>query len=278
MRIIGILCWFDEPEAWLYDCVVTYAEEAGVDHVVALDGAYRLFPHDHHLSPQGQVEVIHRAAEKAGIGVSVYRPPRAYENNEIEKRTLSFQHAAEFSQAGTDWWVWMDADQKVVEAPDLKRELAATDLDAAEVRFVERTDLAKVLGGVNLDMGFEPEYMEYKTPVRCLYRADPSLHVRGSHYMYVNGRGQWMWAGYTGLPVEPAVQTNMVVEHRSSSRSPENVAVKQAYYRARFEHVAEDEFDEPEVRAWVHQHCDPEAGRSCPHCAEEFLSSLAVKE
>lgn len=233
MKLVGILVWFDEPEHWLWDCVTTYAEQAGVDHVVALDGAYRIFPHDHHLSPQGQVDVIHQAAEKAGIGVSVYRPPSAYQDNEIEKRTLSFQHAAEFSQPGVDWWVWMDADQKVVEAPGLKQELEATTLDAAEVRFVERTDLAKVLGGVNLDMGFEPEYVEYKNPVRCLYRADPSLRVVGNHYTYVNGAGDRLWAGYTKLPVVDAALTGMVVEHRSSARSPENVAVKQAYYQAR---------------------------------------------
>jgi hypothetical protein len=96
--------------------------------------------------------------------------------------------------------------------------------------------------------------------------------------MYVNGRGQWMWAGYTSLPTEPAAQTKMVVEHRSTSRNPENMAVKQAYYRARMEHRSEDEFaDSPEVAAWTHAGCSGDA-LTCPYCADALLAAIAAEE
>jgi hypothetical protein len=49
VNLIGILCWFDERPAALAGVVAGLAK-AGVSHVVAVDGAYSLFPN----APRGR--------------------------------------------------------------------------------------------------------------------------------------------------------------------------------------------------------------------------------
>jgi hypothetical protein len=102
MRLIALLSFYDEPAEALAECVQSLAR-AGCDHVVAVDGAYALYPEGKPMSPIEQVGTIAEA------------------------------------WPGDDWFMVMDADQVVVEVPaGLKRTLADTPHDVAAVRFHDR--------------------------------------------------------------------------------------------------------------------------------------------
>jgi hypothetical protein len=66
MRLIAILIWYDEPNAVLGQCIAGL-QYAGVDHVVALDGKYELFPGDAFLSSPEQQGLVALACRSLGI-------------------------------------------------------------------------------------------------------------------------------------------------------------------------------------------------------------------
>jgi hypothetical protein len=57
LRLHGLLAFYDEPESSLLACVDALAD-AGVDHLVAVDGAYELFPDAKPASPVNQHAAI----------------------------------------------------------------------------------------------------------------------------------------------------------------------------------------------------------------------------
>src|SRR5690606_14937809 len=68
---------------------------------------------------------------------SVHTPQRAWEGNEMEKRTFLFAAGLLVSEPG-DWFMVMDADQIVVRSPDdLEHQLATCGKDVAEVTFID---------------------------------------------------------------------------------------------------------------------------------------------
>src|SRR5262245_27680513 len=152
MRLIGILNWYDEKPAALTACVASMVK-AGIDHLVAVDGSYALYPNPEPSSDPVQHDVILGICRGAGIGCTLHVPTEPYPGNEVEKRTLGFQLAEEVSDEN-DWYFLMDADQIILDATGLKEALEETELDVATVCFQEM--------GVNRIGGF---------PVRCVFRA-----------------------------------------------------------------------------------------------------------
>src|SRR6266498_1360247 len=59
LKIIAILSWFDESPSWLSACVASLAR-AGCSHLVAVDGAYRLYPDGRPHSGIAQQDAITR--------------------------------------------------------------------------------------------------------------------------------------------------------------------------------------------------------------------------
>lgn len=216
MRTIGLLSWYEEPAAWLAECVASVARLA--DHLVAVDGPYGLFPGAaaRPFSGTDQAETIARTAAGAGMGCTIHTPRRPWWGGEVEKRDFMFRLASTFAEPG-DWLAVVDADEVVTDVPaDLAKRLAAAERDVAEVTIWERGDV----GGEDL--------------YRRLFRALPGIGVQQAHYVVTapGENGTRVLCGHDGThQIEPAESLwDVRIEHRSNQRSPVRQAMKAQYY------------------------------------------------
>lgn len=212
MRLIALLAWYDEPAAWLRDGVDGLAE-AGVDHLVAVDGAYQAFPHRQHLSPTQQVQALTSRCRLANVALTVHRPDRAW-RDEMEKRTFMFRLADTFARPDVDWLWVNDADHIPVATEGLKDRLSTTVEDAASIRL-------------------ESEWF------RCLYRHQPGISVTHNHYTYELADGTRLWTGPHNVHAVPcAFLEGVRVKHRTTERSKPAQEAKAVYWKARREQPA----------------------------------------
>jgi hypothetical protein len=123
-RLIAVLSWFDEPLPLLASCLEGMAR-GGVDHLVAVDGAYQLFPGGEARSHIDQHAVLTAGTKQYGIGLTLVVPSAVWAGNEVEKRQYAFRQALAASEPG-DWFWSLDADEIITAVPDdLKDRLAA---------------------------------------------------------------------------------------------------------------------------------------------------------
>lgn len=235
MKLIGLLCWYDESPSWLAACVASMAA-AGVDHVVAVDGAYRLYPEGRPRSSGNQQETILKVAYGTGIGATVHAPQELWAGNEVEKRGFMFKLAEQIAVPGRDWYLVMDADEILVKADQLRAALDATDLNVAELLALEYQDplsnptTAKAARQINWPR-------EHGFKVRKFFRALPGLTVEGNHYTYgVPGNDVKLWGNPTaGVQLEDALDLSLDVklEHRTNLRDVARKTSQVEYYKVR---------------------------------------------
>jgi hypothetical protein len=220
VRLIGVTIWYDENPAWLAACVASMAR-AGISHVVAVDGAYALYPDGirHPRSGLEQHAAVSEVCQAMQIGCTLHSPAEAYAGNEVEKRTLAFRLAEQVAEED-DWYFVMDADQTIVSSLGLREKLATTDLDVGEVLFYER--------GAGQEFNGERSLW----PVRCLFRAIPGLAVVGKHYSYVTPDGRDLWGD---PPLCEACPTGVEVEHRTRWRPRPRIMAHAQYAQRRDE-------------------------------------------
>ena len=243
MRIAAALSFFDEAPTWLSYAVTSAAKVA--DEIVVVDGAYALYPN----RPRGssgadQHEAIARAAEAAGLGFTLHVPREPWAGGEVEKRTRLMQLASFTLEHRRDWIFVLDADEVVLEAPELgvlKAQLEETDLPVASVTFGQRHDAYawQPVGG--------PDWPEERVLVSCaaptmsahrtrrFYRADRTIRVDGTHYHYRidgdDGRPVDLWQ-VSGA--SPALDLGrVVIEHRHDYRDPIRKQAGERYYQIR---------------------------------------------
>lgn len=224
MKLIALLSWYDEP-VWALTELVASLARAGCDHLVAVDGAYALFPEARAQSPGEQAQALLAAAQGAGMGVCIHVPQEVWFGNELEKRTFLFAAGHQVAEPGEDWLWVCDADEVILEAIGLRERLEATEHDVAEVilRMNENGD-----GGLE--------------PIRKLFRAQQSgIFVRTNHFTYQTGDGRLLWEGH--LPPKPvlvgAETMHFVrVDHRRT-RKDRRLEDRQRYYDRRKEHGIE---------------------------------------
>lgn len=241
MKLLGLLCWYDERPQELSACVASLAE-LGVDHVVALDGAYTLYPDARASSPVEQHMLLREACAALGMGLTLHVPARPWIGGEPQKRTTHFAIADAVAEDG-DWFIVMDADQVTPTFPtDLKRRLEESQHDAAVVTFCDGPALAADL----------PEWQPWR-PLRILFRAQP-IEVVLKHFHYVAADGRVLWDAADTLEgqygsfaltpdpnaIEPLDLLNeVVVLHRPQLRAAERQAAKLALYAERDESAIE---------------------------------------
>ena len=216
MRLVGLLSWYDESPRLLYE-LVTSLGRTGVDHVVACDGAYGLYPGGEGTSGSEQHDAILDAAVQADIDVTLHVPSKPWAGNETEKRTALFALGHAVAQPYEDWLVVADADE--VWSNNLRSTLEESQLDSFDV------------GQVTLYEG-EQSKPRGIFPIRKLFRADPSgIKVSRAHYIYQTGDGRYLWAPHRPIEEEPAIQLHEVmVHHRPSERTPERLNGRARYY------------------------------------------------
>lgn len=213
MRLIGLLSWFDEPVKDIERCIRSF-HACGMTHLVAVDGAYGLFPGGAPVSDVRQHQTIAAVCEELGIDLRLYLPPDVWAT-ETDKRALMFHIAEhEFHTNRADWLIVIDADEYVPKPLDLRPLLAATSLDAADVHVDEPG------GGGNPAKTFD---------VRKLFRALPGLTVRLNHHTYVAGE-RVLW-GFG--QIESADLSQLTVRHMTNLRPARRRVVKETYYADR---------------------------------------------
>lgn len=228
-RIIGLLNFYDEPIPDLVACLEGLAS-AGTDHVVAVDGAYALYPDGKPASDPNQHAALVLSARQLGLGLTLHNPNAVWVGNEVQKRSFLFGLGWAVAEPG-DWFWVIDADEVVMRAPDdLKDRLAATEHDAVEVEALDTVALR----------ANQPDWPP-RFAVRQLFRAQP-ITTETNHNAYVTGDGRLL-RGFDrdDLPIESALDLtrDVLVEHRPDRREFARLLAKQMYYAARDEAAVE---------------------------------------
>lgn len=217
MKLIAIISWYDEPAEWLAACVASLCK-AGVQHVVAVDGAYAAYPGAilHPRSGAEQYAAIQETCQAMQVGATIYQPLEAWYGNEVEKRSYGFR-LAEMVAEEDDWYWVMDADQVVTMSDGLVEELEDTTYDVAETWLWERNGIG------------DPT----RASLRNLFRAIPGLEVVGNHYTYRTPDGRFLWGDGGPGRLEPSVITRTEIEHRTWLRPKARRQRQETYYRRR---------------------------------------------
>lgn len=228
MRLIGLLNWYDEPCSALVTTIIGL-RKASVDHVVAVDGAYLLFPEGTASSTPDQAATIHATCTELGMGCTIHTPQTTWAGNEVEKRTRMFQIANSISESG-DWWLSCDADMIVTQAPeDLKAQLKQTYLEAGNCTIAEPQNPDVAAAQKN-------QFAWAKTghyPIRLLFKAQ-DLHCHIKHCAYRTADGRYLWAPQEAGQQEPALEVpDLIVEHRDQQRTTYRKDQKTLYYQRR---------------------------------------------
>jgi hypothetical protein len=230
MRIVALLSWYEESPEWLAEMIATLPA-ASVDHLVALDGAYALFPGATPHSHPSQKEAIRAACAEAGISVDIYTPEAVFKGNEVEKRSALFELGEAVTTEG-DWYFVMDTDELITSVPaDFRHRLEQTDLDVAQVTFVEER---------NPDLP-PPSLWQRKDsyPIRVLFRAIRGLRVKTNHWTYVTPDGRRLWGQNRRTLARALDCTDLSILHRSDLRQEARRADQYTYYSTRDERKTE---------------------------------------
>lgn len=184
MKVIGLLSWYEEDPSLLTECVNAAAQVC--DHLIAVDGAYALYPNATHqpYSDYEQYRAIHHAARAAGIGATTYSQPTPWRGRwggEVAKRDFMFRVGMQIARPNKDWFFRVDADEIVTQVPvDLPERLESTQCDVASVMMWTK--------GQNYQPDAQYDF-------RCLYRAIPGIQVTRAHYIVAapsrSGLGPW---------------------------------------------------------------------------------------
>lgn len=238
-RIIGLLCWYDESPSWLAECVASVA--GVVDHLIAVDGGYQFFPGaiERPLSRIEEADTIARTCSGLNIGLTLHREHRAFDGNEVEKRSLALDLAYNVARE-QDWLLIFDADEVVrLKAPDLKEKLAETEFLVASYGLADALDIQSLRDAekVPVPTNYESESVQ---PVRDLHRAVPGLHYEDAHYVlcttWPDGEKKYFRGmGATHEPMVPCYDATRLLcfEHKARRRAPERLQRRAEYYRRR---------------------------------------------
>jgi hypothetical protein len=231
-KVCAILCFFDESPLWLAACVASLAGD--VDHLVAVDGAYSLFPNATGGSPVGQHHAIAEAAAASRIPLTLHVPAEPWAGNEVEKRNASLAIARTVAAVDRTWWLLVvDADMVVARSTGVRAALAGTDRDVAAYGLVTRLDphASRATAQAAHDSLWHKATVERP---RLLYRADPSLRYEGAHDVVRTDSGYLRGRGAVLAPAAD-VSDALLLEHRTEERDLERRRDAAAYYRRRDE-------------------------------------------
>ena len=229
MNVTGLLAWYDEPVTWLAASVTAAAKLC--DHIVAVDGAYALYPRGRAQSDPEQAEAILHAAYGAGIGCTIHRPSTVWMGNQIEKRSTMFGLGAETE---ADWFFVFDADDLVTQVPaDAKQRLAEATEDVAVYTLWWTEDVERDPDKAQAARAFSYPHEASNRYFRGLFRALPSLRVEGSHYHYVADKDGALvhLRGHEDVhDLAPFLNlTDLKVQHRHPQRTRARLEVSAAY-------------------------------------------------
>lgn len=230
VRITALLSWYDESPAWLSATIASLAK-IDVDHLVAVDGAYALYPGGKPKSPAEQHEAITETALGLGIGLTLHVPQTVWAGNEVEKRSALFA-LGEHSTTPEDWYMVMDADELLYHCPaDTRQRLADAEQDAAMVTFLNRAVTPDELAG---QFHWDPIS---RVQVPIFFRAIRGLRVNGNHFTYETPDGRKLWGmgdrDSAGTVEDFYDLSDLTIEHRTAQRALHRRKQQKDYYEKR---------------------------------------------
>lgn len=242
MKLIACLCWYNESPSWLSACVASLAR-IGVDHVVAVDGAYSTFPDGRPRSNFAEAQAILMAADAVGIGCTLVQPQTLWYGGEPEKRTAMFRAASSLGTIGEDWLFCIDADEAITKGTErVKEQLAGTDAIVAYGIIEQWWDDVQVDETRAEIARHFPHPTVFGEKQTRFFRIIENLRCDTTHYTYV---GEWDGESYTlrgdsagkELGYKQAEiftpDTRVVLEHRDPLRDKTRKLDKAAYYEKR---------------------------------------------
>lgn len=216
MKLVALLSFYDEPPAFLHRMIASLPQ-AGVTDLVALDGAYSLFPNGQPASPDEQRDALNDACDTAGIRLHLHIPATVWMGDEIEKRTALFQ-MGERVTTDEDWYLITDGDEEILHASaSLAQQLEHSVFDVAQCDMVEPDRTVP---------GF-PKF----------FRALRGLHVRANHYTYVTADNRYLWGNAHTTRLEPRLPVDMTIVHHCKQRSARRRTSSAGYYLLRDNHA-----------------------------------------
>lgn len=237
IRVVGVLSWYAESAHWLATTVAGFSQVC--DAIVAVDGAYRLFPKAWPRSQPEQAETIIQACEAHNVACLIHQPNTLYDS-EVAKRNHSLQLARSLNP---DWVLIFDADEHImrVDPERVRHTLATTDKHVVTHTLRDGKDLMA-------DPGLEKHAIrtdadvEWTLRTRQCYRWTDDLQYEHAHY-FVGGTydGDWHWLRGPDLcageqhRASPAEHLNeaLVVNHRTASRAKVRRDAMKEYYLRR---------------------------------------------
>lgn len=225
-RVIVCMSWYNERPDWLGAAVASTAPFA--NHVVAVDGAYDLYPGGAGRSATGQAEAIRETARGLGIGCTIVEPQMPWGGNEVEKRSSLFAHA-ELVSTADDWYFVLDGDELVsdVAYDDFRRVLRASRYDMGDVTMWHQRDHT-----APDDRPFVLAMTEEQR-IRVVFRAIRGLRVVGKHYRYALPDGRELWGDGRDRWEQGDDFTPLRIEHRNLQRDLWRAKEARDYYERR---------------------------------------------
>ncbi len=219
VALTGMISFYDEDPAWVYSSVRDLML-LGVTRIVAVDGAYELYPGGTARSRRETIDAL------CGHNVDLlfYQPRETWCGNEVQKRQFMLDQAIACSETWVDWLVVWDADYQLVDAPSLlrlpgviKQSLTDCDKDFASVSFSESAE----------NNGWHP--------LRIFMRAQPGMRMDGNHHTYLTPSGHRSQILERPVPLAAGALDlgSIKVKHRVHERDPERRAKQTTYYERR---------------------------------------------
>lgn len=236
MKIIGLLSFFDESASWLASCVAGFGRFC--DTIIAIDGAYALYPQARARSMPDQAEAILQAAEAVGAGCIVHRPNDVWFGNEVEKRNHTLALAQAIGTPGEDWVCVFDADFSVMQAyPDAIRDhLSKTLHHVATYTLLDGKDLLADEDQARIAQQIDVS-TEWTVRTRSIYRLLPDLRYDVKHWNVVGDLSDGRSVTLFGSPMEQVpearLENALVVYHRRQARAKVRNQAAESYYALR---------------------------------------------
>jgi hypothetical protein len=229
-NIVASLIWYDESPAWL--AATLHGILPHITHLVAIDGAYGLYPQGKNWSRPDQHEIIIYSCQSAGVGLTLHTPPIIWLGNEVEKRTWQLDLALRVAEPMQDWVMIVDSDEVVINwPPDTHDRLAGSDLNVAEVSYVEHHP--RSLNPDQSDVHFNWGADASEGTTRNLFRALPDLRMGSNHYT-VHGGNRTLRGNMSTAKLDEAVDLkDLKLDHRTHLRARHRHDSQYEYYRRR---------------------------------------------
>lgn len=243
-NVIGILLWYDEPLHYL-ERVMHSFKSLGVRRVYAMDGAYKEFAHDSHLSAPEQSQTLRDAARKLSIKLTIWHPSAPFENEQA-KRIELFKQAGAYIPLYTGYYFQLDADEEVIAgSKDVLKKAMKSKCDTAlvSIETVITDERKQIIENGDYDMRYLHSWRTsssvsthlYPRLYRRLADIDVSPRHWNIHGLNENGERVSLKGNHSQYPLVKNVydaRKDILIVNHTWERDLETIKKKEALVRA----------------------------------------------